>query len=62
MCLSTVYEHDQKGRVLMENVKSITSEKEYVTLTDLFERTVCVNGTLTYVDLVGGVVVIDHHE
>jgi len=62
MCLSTAYEFDQNGHILMENVKSIKCDKECVTLTDLFERSVRVNGTLTYVDLVGGVVVIDHHE
>lgn len=62
MCLSTAYAHDQNGRVLMENVKSIACEKEYVTLTDLMERSSRICGALTFVDLVGGVVVIEPNE
>lgn len=62
MCLSTAYEQDQSGRVLMENVKAIQLNKDSVTLTDLMEKSVTIAGTLTFVDLVGGVVIIDCHE
>ncbi len=62
MCLSTAFEHDQNGRVLMENVKSIQCDKEYITLTDLLERSCRFSGSISFVDLVGGVVVIDCHE
>lgn len=62
MCLSTAYERDQQGRVLMENVKAIHFDKDSVTLTDLMERSIRVAGTLSFVDLVGGVVVINCHE
>ncbi|MDO4573142.1 MAG: CooT family nickel-binding protein [Clostridia bacterium] len=62
MCLSTVYAREPGDRVLMENVKTIECDKEYVTLTDLMERSLRVRGLLCRADLVGGVVVIECHE
>jgi len=62
MCLSTVYEQDKNGRVLMENVKAIQLDKGSVTLTDLLEKSITIHGALSFVDLVGGVVILDCHE
>ena len=59
MCLSTVYKDEKdEACVLMKNVMTITCQDGSVTLTDLMEREMTVEGTLVRADLVDGFVII----
>ena len=59
MCLSSVYQNEQaKENLLASDVASIEAEGGTVTLTDLFGRTLTVEGTLKRADLTGGVVIL----
>lgn len=59
MCLSSVYKNEQaKENLLASDVASIESGNGTVTLTDLFGRTLTVEGTLKRADLTGGVVIL----
>lgn len=59
MCLSCVYKNEQaKENLLASDVASIESGNGTVTLTDLFGRTLTVEGTLKRADLTGGVVIL----
>ena len=59
MCLSTVYNgaiaHD---RMLMSNVQQILCQGDTVTLTDILERQITVEGHIEMADLVNGKVII----
>ena len=59
MCLSTVYKNNTAPEsVLMKNVMRIECKDGAIVLTDLMDRTVAVEGTLEYANLVEGVVLI----
>lgn len=59
MCLSTVYKNDlQPESVLLKNVMRIDCKDGVIVLTDLMDRTVAVEGTLEYANLVEGVVLV----
>lgn len=59
MCLSSVYKNEQaKENLLASDVASIEAADGTVTLTDLFGRTLTVEGTLKRADLTGGVVIL----
>ena len=59
MCLSTVYKNEKKPEsLIMNNVMSIECQDDTVILTDLMERTVAVQGSLAYANLVDGYVII----
>ena len=59
MCLSSVYKNEQaKENLLASDVASIETADGTVTLTDLFGRTLTVEGTLKRADLTGGVVIL----
>ena len=59
MCLSTVYKNDRNPEsVVMKNVMRIECKDGAVVLTDLMERTVAIEGTLEYANLVEGVVLV----
>ena len=59
MCLSSVYKNEQaKENLLASDVASIETADGMVTLTDLFGRTLTVEGTLQRADLTGGVVIL----
>lgn len=59
MCLSTVYKNSTAPEaVLMKNVMRIECKDGMVILTDLMDRTVAVEGTLEYANLVEGVVLV----
>ena len=59
MCLSSVYKNEQaKENLLASDVASIEATDGTVTLTDLFGRTLTVEGTLKRADLTGGVVIL----
>ena len=59
MCLSNVYKNEQsKENLLASDVASIEMAGGAVTLTDLFGRTLTVEGTLKRADLTGGVVIL----
>ena len=52
MCLSTVYENtEDAGNILMSNVTRIEVRDNLVVLTDIMERKLEIDGTLTFVDL-----------
>ena len=60
MCLSAVYRDEvKKENLLMSDVAAIDAEGGSVTLTDLFGRTLTVEGRLRHADLTGGVVVLE---
>ena len=60
MCLSTVYRNEvKKENILCSDVTSIEAEGGTITLTDLFGRTLTVEGTLRRADLTGGTVVLE---
>lgn len=60
MCLSTVYRDEvRKENILCSDVTSIEAEGGTITLTDLFGRTLTVEGTLRRADLTGGTVVLE---
>ena len=59
MCLSSVYQNEQaKENLIASDVASIETAGGTVTLTDLFGRTLTVEGTLKRADLTGGVVIL----
>ena len=59
MCLSNVYQNEQtKENLLASDIAAIETEAGTVTLTDLFGRTLTVEGTLKRADLTGGVVIL----
>ena len=59
MCLSTVYRNEvQPANIAMQNVMRIECKDGCVVLTDLMERSVSIEGTLEYANLVDGIAVI----
>ena len=59
MCLSTVYKNSLTPEtVMMRNVMRIECKDGTVVLTDLMDRTVAIEGTLEYANLVEGVVLV----
>ena len=59
MCLSTVYKNEKtEDAVIMRNVMEIRCDETSVTLNDLMERTVTVEGKLLSANLVEGYVII----
>ena len=59
MCLSTVYKNDRNPEsIIMKNVMRIECKDGAVVLTDLMDRTVAIEGTLEYANLVEGVVLV----
>ena len=59
MCLSTVYQNTQnEASVVMRNVMRIECADGIVTLTDLMDRTVTIEGALESANLVDGFVII----
>lgn len=59
MCLSTVYKNKMEpDAILMKNVMIIECKDGVVTLTDLMERTVSIEGTLEQANLVDGFVIV----
>ena len=63
MCLSTVYKNDLSPEsVLLKNVMRIECKDGMIILTDLMDRTVAVDGTLEYANLVEGVVLVKEQK
>ena len=59
MCLSTVYKNTRtEENVVLKNVMRIECKDGAVVLTDLMDRTVAIEGTLEYANLVEGVVLV----
>ena len=59
MCLSTVYKNTLTPEtVVMRNVMRIECKEGTVVLTDLMDRTVAIEGTLEYANLVEGIVLV----
>ena len=59
MCLSTVYQNTKdEASVVMRNVMRIECGEGTVTLTDLMDRTVTVEGVLESANLVDGFVIV----
>ena len=59
MCLSTVYKnHMTPESVVMRNVMRIECKDGCVIITDLMDRSMAIEGTLTEANLVDGFVVI----
>lgn len=59
MCLSTVYNGAiADDRMLMSNVQQILCQGDTVTLTDILERQITVEGHIEMADLVNGRVII----
>ena len=59
MCLSTVYKNNTAPEsILMKNVMRIECKDGAIVLTDLMDRTVAIDGTLEYANLVEGVVLV----
>ena len=59
MCLSTVYNGAIADyRMLMSNVQQILCQGDTVTLTDILERQITVEGHIEMADLVNGKVII----
>ena len=59
MCLSTVYKNTmEEASVVMKNVMRIECKDGCVILTDLMDRSVSVEGTLTEANLVEGFVIV----
>lgn len=59
MCLSTVYNGQiADDRMLMSNVQQILCQGDTVTLTDILERQITVEGHIEMADLVNGKVII----
>ena len=59
MCLSTVYKNaKEESCVVMRNVMRIACENGTVTLTDLMDRSVTIEGTLQEANLVDGFVIV----
>ena len=63
MCLSTVYKNAKTPEtVVMKNVMALECREDMVILTDLMERTMAVEGTLDYANLVEGYVIVKTAE
>ena len=59
MCLSTVYKNSKtEDAVVMRNVMSIECVDGAVILTDLMDRQITIEGTLTSANLVDGFVIV----
>ena len=59
MCLSTVYKNEkEEANVIMRNVMRIDCTEDTVTLTDLMDRSVVIEGTLVRANLVDGFVIV----
>ncbi len=59
MCLSTVYKNTmEEASVVMKNVMRIECKDGCVVLTDLMDRSVSIEGTLTEANLVEGFVIV----
>jgi len=59
MCLSTVYKNTmEEASVVMKNVMRIECCDGNVILTDLMDRSVSIEGTLTEANLVEGFVIV----
>ena len=59
MCLSTVYKNSQsQENVVLKNVMRIECKDGCVLCTDLMERTIAIEGTLEYANLVDGFVIV----
>ena len=59
MCLSTVYNGAiADDRMLMSNVQQILCQGDTMTLTDILERQITVEGHIEMADLVNGKVII----
>ena len=59
MCLSTVYKNEKEEvNVIMRNVMRIDCTEDTVTLTDLMDRSVVIEGTLVRANLVDGFVIV----
>ena len=63
MCLSTVYKNAKTPEaIVMKNVMALECREGMVILTDLMERTMAVEGTLDYANLVEGYVIVKTAE
>ena len=59
MCLSTVYRNEVKPEsIVLANVMRIECKDGAVILTDLLERQVAIEGTLSMANLIDGIAVI----
>ena len=59
MCLSTVYKNvKEEANIVLRNVMKIECSGSTIVLTDLMDRTVAIEGTLEYANLVEGVVLV----
>lgn len=59
MCLSTVYKNQKTpDSIAMKNVMQIDCKDGIVTLTDLMDRTVAIEGELATANLVEGYVIV----
>ena len=59
MCLSTVYKNSKtEDAIVMKNVMSIECADGTVTLTDLMDRQITVEGVLASANLVDGYVIV----
>ena len=59
MCLSTVYKNAlEPGAIIMKNVMKTECKEGCVVLTDLMERSVSIEGTLEFANLVDGIAVV----
>lgn len=59
MCLSTVYKNSKtEDAIIMKNVMSIECSDGAVTLTDLMDRQITVEGVLVRANLVDGYVIV----
>ncbi len=59
MCLSTVYKNAlEPAAIIMKNVMRIECKDGCVILTDLMERSVSIEGSLEYANLVDGIAVV----
>ena len=59
MCLSTVYKNTmEEASVVMKNVMRIECKDGCVILTDLMDRSVSIEGSLTEANLVEGFVIV----
>lgn len=59
MCLSTVYKNTKENTsILMKNVMRIDCQDGCVTLTDLMDRQISIEGQLLQANLVDGFVIV----
>ena len=59
MCLSTVYKNTmEEASVVMKNVMRIECKDGCVVVTDLMDRSISIEGTLTEANLVEGFVIV----